>query len=146
VAFDAVNVTVSGDREAGSSLRADIQNIIEGQRQWYAFAYPGWWWAVLWTAIWLVVGFAILFSFEKAGLWSGKDMGVWPPLLVVMILACGGLWLMTRMFPKAVFEIGFSNRRAASARVWRSIVGTVIILGTIVAVVGGLIVERIKAP
>jgi hypothetical protein len=144
VAFDAVNVNVTVDRQSGSTARADIESIIEGQRQWYAVLYPGLWWLPLWAFIWFLLA-AYLISL---GLRAMSAPGIFLPALVTTVgatlAAVIAIFLMSRMFPKVVFEIGFSKRRSESAKLWRVTVGSVLGLGILAAVIGGFIVEHIE--
>ena len=65
-------------------------------------------------------------------------------ILEVPIALCLYFFLKPKMFPKAMFNIGKSASVAESAKTWRNIVGSVILLGIVVAAIGGWIVERFK--
>lgn len=50
---------------------------------------------------------------------------------------------MNAMFPRVLFEIGRSERRASAAKLWRKTMGITVITGLIVAVAGAILGELI---
>jgi hypothetical protein len=142
--FDAVSVGISGERQASMAARMQIQSIIGGGRHWYALFYPhGWWSSVLSFILWLLI---VAILAELLSLYSSAQ---WPVALFVAVVGgslvgSAGMFVLRKMFPKVVFEIGTSKRKGETARFWRMTVGSVLILGIVAAVIGGLIVEKLK--
>jgi hypothetical protein len=60
------------------------------------------------------------------------------------VLGIAGVYLMRRTFPRVIFEIGVSKRKNENAKLLRRTIGSVLIGEIVAAVIGGLIVEKIK--
>ncbi len=141
---EGISVDLSADRELCTITRAEMQNIIDGRRQWYSGLYIGGWWLLLLALLWCVCMGALsgaLLSAYLPGQWAVAVIGA---LISGSVLGIAGVYVMRRMFPRVTFEIGGSKRRSESAKLWRITIGSVLILGIVAAVIGGLIVERIK--
>jgi hypothetical protein len=141
--FEGVLVDMTADRQSCTVTRTELENIIDGKRQWYAKMFISSGWALLlalgWCGCAAAIGATIMSSYFP-GQWSFAALGS----LAGLVIGIGSISIMHRMFPKVTFEIGISSRKGESARVWRVTVGSVLILGIIVAVIGGLIVEHIR--
>ena len=86
----------------------------------------------------LVVGHMIvkpeMVSSEKISNWI---MAEW------FVITVAVFWFKQKMFPKLVFDFGKSARVDRNARMWRNVVAVGVVISLIVAVVGGLIVEKV---
>jgi hypothetical protein len=139
-----VFLELDGDRQAGTETRRELENIIKGKREWYAWLFIPTGWAFLSQLIWCVVIGAICgatISRFFPGQWVFTTFAV---LIGALVLGLGSIFLFYRMFPRIAFEIGASRRKSESAKLWRITVGSVLFLGILAAVIGGLIVEWIK--
>ena len=141
---EGISVDLSADRELCTMTRAEVQNIIEGRRQWYSRLYIEGGWLLLLALLWCVCMGAVsaaMLSAYLSGQWAVSVIG---GLISGSVFGIAGVYVMRRMFPRVTFEIGRSKRRSESAKLWRITIGSVLIVGTVAAVIGGLIVERIK--
>jgi hypothetical protein len=101
-------------------------------------------WSVLLIGV-LYLSIGVVFGALVSSYWPGPLLSsLLAALFGAGLLGSGILFLMSRMFPKVIFEIGVSARRGESAKFWRVTVGSVLILGIVVAVVGGLIAGKLQ--
>jgi hypothetical protein len=144
-----VSVELSADRESCTITRAEVQNLIDGRRQWYSWLYIQGAWLLLLALLWCVCMTALsgaLLSAYLPGQWPVAVIGA---VITGSVLGIAGVYVMRRMFPRVTFEMGASRRRGESAKFLRRtiLLGLVIgglVIGIAAAVIGGLIVERIK--
>jgi hypothetical protein len=69
--FEAVNVSISGDRQASIAARAEIDSIIAGQRQWYARLHlPFLWYLPVQMVFYLMIGVGC--GFVASTYWPGS--------------------------------------------------------------------------
>jgi hypothetical protein len=137
---------MSGSREECTVLRTDIESIIEGRRQRYAtFIFPknpnfnlkevllniG----VLVVTLFIVPYFKIHMNSLEGFL---EFLGVY--VSVAIAIRFNATLFGRLMFPKLIFEIGKSANRGKSAEFWRTVVG----VGLVVAIIGGIAVEFLK--
>jgi hypothetical protein len=85
---------------------------------------------------WLVAGWS------ANALFSGDRVGAYVLATAIILLVFFGF--KEKMFPKVSFAIGKSATVIENAKIYRGIVGVVIGLGIFAAVVGGVIVEKMK--
>lgn len=148
VGAEGVSVILTSDRQSSTATRAEVQNLIDARRQWYSRLFPSPGWLGLFQVIWYIS--VAVFSGMLMGLWMPGQVSIalWVALVSGLTMGTMGIYLMDAMFPRVLFEFGRSERRGASARTWRKTVGVTVILGLIIAVVGGilgeLILERLR--
>jgi hypothetical protein len=142
-----LDVSVQGDREACVMVKERIESIIQGREQWFSkFMLP--------HKLGYVIAFVMGLPLAILGIVLGIHLVLRPDMVAsdkihpFIVLEWVGIWgvaflLKRKMFPKLVFNIGKSENMDRSAHFWRQLVGLGIGIGLLVAVIGGLIVERI---
>jgi hypothetical protein len=130
-AGEGVLVLLRADRNSCTLTRAELQNLIDGRRQWYSRLFPTAGWLVLLKSIWSIS--VAVVTGMLVGLWvpGQVSLALWCALISLLTLGTAGIYLMNTMFPMVLFEIGRSQRRAENARLLRNVVGVVLILGRV---------------
>jgi len=141
---EGVNVNLTADRASCTLAGQEMQNIIDGCRQWYSRIYISGGWLLLFALFWCSFIGALSGILLNGYLPGQVAVAVIGALISSSVLGIGGIYVMRRMFPRVIFEMGLSKRRMENARLWRKTIGSVVILGIVVAVIGGSIVEWIK--
>lgn len=140
-----IDITISGERDLSTTLRSNIEDIINGRRLWYArFMLPDDYAYHLLMLIVLIGAMATAVSFfhKYYGPVNSQDNIL---LVIVEALVFTGLLLFGKrlLFPSMSFEIGKSAQRATRAASLRRFVFGGILLALIVGVISALIANRI---
>lgn len=135
---EAISVVLTADRQSSTTTRVELQNLIDGRRQWYSSLFPTAAWLSILQIIWLIsvaIAGGILVSVWMPGQVS---IALWVALVSVFTVGVLGIRLMDAMFPRVLFEFGRSERRVGNARMWRNTIGGGVMLALIVAIAGAI--------
>lgn len=142
-----IRIRIAGDRDTCILARGEIENIIEGTREWYRplVSRDEWWYAGVVNPIILIIIFASLYSFERHQKWLDDPAGTKDLINVGLQTAFVAFILgrlRTYLFPRIEFDIGKSGMKAANRSGMRNVVLVVIVLGIIVGVISSVIASR----
>lgn len=140
--LQVVKVGISGERDRSLTARREIETILEGAEYWYAPIFLPRTMLVFQVSIFLPIALAAVAAVFLTWLFGGvvtqTSVTFWV-LLPFAILLGVYFGLKDRIFPKLTFDIGRSADRIQSARYWRNILLTSIIIG----IAGKLAIDRL---
>lgn len=143
--FSTIDVSIKGDRDGCTALRAELETIFQGAEESYSWTrrIDGLPMALLSTAatVLFFLGYAWLLVLI-AGVETTKQVGwlLFVPA-VFSVFAVGRL--RAKMYPGIVFDVGKSGNIISSAKHWRT-VGHSLALGVIASVIAAYVYDRIK--
>jgi hypothetical protein len=147
-----VDVSIQGERAASIEARTEIENIVNGRKQWYGLPHP-----LVWISAWvvcLILGStaALLLTmrgvFDTGGrsvilIGNGSFLSVFLFIALWTSVTLGLIYLLHKSFPPMLFNIGKSADRVRSAAVWRRVTFVGGILALAVGIAGSWIFEKI---
>lgn len=142
-----IQVRMNGDRESCVKVRTELENILQGSELRYSqfvVSHKFGFYIAYIIGIPALIFVALLIVHQLFGLEMVHDdkISIW--ILVEWVVICAAFFgLKKKMFPKMMFDIGRSTKVSESAIFWRNLVGIGVGVGLTMAVLGGLIVERV---
>lgn len=142
--FSPVSMSLSGEKDATIKTRSLLVELLNA----HSMAYS--WVVSRWKAVTLTVLFVA--SFIAILVLTPYLPGPSTPQFILGVLGGGFLGfvgtgaiaaVLQKMCPPLVFRIGKSAEKLESAQRWRQTLLTVVLLGIVVSIVGGVIVEFI---
>jgi hypothetical protein len=137
-----VQVTIAGDRDRSLVARRELDTILYGAEYWYAPLFLPrslvFFQLSIFLPIVLAAAIAAFLTWLFGGEVSQKSITAWA-LLPFAALTGAYFGLKDYLFPKLTFDIGRSANRIQSARYWRNILLTSIIIG----IIGKLAIDRL---